>query len=151
MLDRTNISDRKAALVVNSVAISLGHNIAEMTTSRSSIQRARKKNREKIASQIKESFNAEGPVCVHWEGKMLPDMTDKYKKKIDRLHVIVSGSTGNKLLGVPKLDSGSGLNQASAVYSLLNDWNLVNDVAAFCFDTTASNSGLQFLINISIT
>lgn len=81
ILDRTNISDRKAALVVNNVVISLGQNIFKMSTSRSSIQRARKNNREKISSEIKENFNINGPICVHWDGKMLPDMTNKYKKK----------------------------------------------------------------------
>lgn len=43
MLGRTSTSDRKAALVVNSAEISLDQNIAEKTSSKSSIQRARKK------------------------------------------------------------------------------------------------------------
>lgn len=72
-----------------------------------------------IVKEIKENFKVDTPICVHWDGKLLRDMTDENSKMVDRLPVIVSGTMGDTLLGVPKLDSGTGLNQAKAVYSLL--------------------------------
>src|SRR6218665_2909630 len=47
----------------------------------------------------------------------------------------------NKLLGVPKLTSGTGENTAAAVYALLQDWSVADRVKAMCFDTTSSNTG----------
>jgi len=50
----------------------------------------------------------------------LKDLTGK--KLVDRLPVIVSGLETNQLLGVPKLISGTGEAQATAVNQLLEDW-----------------------------
>ena len=81
---------------------------------------------------------------VHWDGKLLPSLTD-LTDKLDRLPILVTAiSTGEtQLLGVPQLESGTGKNQASAVYDLLREWSLTDKVAGFCFDTTASNTGLR--------
>lgn len=138
-LDRNRISDRKAAYLINSVAHSLGHNINNLSSSRSSIRRKRIKNRKIVATRIKTDFKSLKPLCAHWDGKLLKDLTGK--KVIDRLPVIVSGAVGSKLLGVPKLSSGTGANQAEAVIQLLNEWGLVNNISALCFDTTATNTG----------
>jgi hypothetical protein len=46
------------------------------------------------------------------------------------------------LLGVPEITAASGNEvSASAVYNTLEDWNLVENVQAFGFDTTASKTG----------
>src|SRR6218665_279949 len=50
----------------------------------------------------------------------------------------------NKLLGVPKLTSGTGENTAAAVYTLLKDWSVADRVKAMCFDATSSNTGHRF-------
>jgi len=39
------------------------------------------------------------------------------------------------------LSSGTGKEISSAVYDALNEWNMLEKVQAFVFDTTASNSG----------
>jgi len=51
----------------------------------------------------------------------------------------VDGST--KLLGVPKLASGSGRASTEAVLELLKSWECDSQVIGMCFDTTASNTG----------
>src|SRR6218665_2537512 len=79
------------------------------------------------------------PLVVHWDGKLLQDLTGK--EHVDRLPVLVSGHGVNKLLGVPKLTSGKGENTAAAVYTLLQDWSVADRVKAMCFDTTSSNTG----------
>jgi len=58
---------------------------------------------------------------VHWDGKLLPDLTVGSESSdaglIDRLPVLVSSLTDGttKLLGVPKLKSGTGNVAANAV------------------------------------
>lgn len=141
VLDRTNLSVRQAAFVINNVAISLGHDVSKLASSRSTIHNRRRSNRCKIAAQIKGNFTTQNPVCVHWDGKLLRDLIDN-NKTVDRLPVIISGIFGDKMLGVPKIQSGTGLNQALTVYQLLQEWNLLDVVSAFCFDTTAANTGL---------
>jgi len=61
-------------------------------------------------------------LTVHWDGKLLKDLTGK--ELVDRLHVIVSGLETNQLLGVPKLISGTGEAQVTAVNQLLEDWGV---------------------------
>ena len=60
---------------------------------------------------------------------------------VDRLPVIISGIGVEQLLGVPKISSGTGKVQATAVISLLENWGVTDQVAALCFNTTASNTG----------
>ena len=55
--------------------------------------------------------------AVHWDGKLLLDMSDM-ETLVDRLLVLLSlfadGTT--KLLGIPALNSGTGYASANAVY-----------------------------------
>ncbi|KAG0716953.1 hypothetical protein GWK47_008430 [Chionoecetes opilio] len=46
-----------------------------------------------------------------------------------------------QLLGVSKLDSGTGDQQANTVYTLLQEWDLEDKVVGMSFDTTAANIG----------
>lgn len=46
-----------------------------------------------------------------------------------------------KLLAVPQLARSSGEAQAEAVYNVLMDWNVADQVRCMAFDTTASNTG----------
>lgn len=59
---------------------------------------------------------------------------------IDRLLVIISYNGIDQLLGVPELMSGTGENQATAVYQELENWGLIENVQALCCDTTSSNT-----------
>ena len=69
---------------------------------------------------------------------MLCDVT--WKDVVDKLAVVVSVE---QLLGVPKLPSGTGDGQATAVAKVFQDWGIVNRVCAMCFDTTSTNTGLR--------
>ena len=79
------------------------------------------------------------PLIVHWDGKLLQDLTGR--EHVYRMPVLVSDHGVNKLLGVPKLTGGTGENKAAAVYTLLKDWSVADHVKAMCFDTTSSNTG----------
>lgn len=62
-------------------------------------------------------------------------------ENIDRLPVVITTPNVKQLLGVPYLSSGTGKEISSAVYDTLKNWNMLEKVQAFVFDTTASNSG----------
>lgn len=62
-------------------------------------------------------------------------------KKYDRLPVLVTGLDFEQLLGVPRLDSGTGIAQAEASFQLATEWGIEYKIAALVFDTTATNSG----------
>lgn len=140
-LDRTQISDRKAVYVLSAAAASLGHSTDELAINRSTIRRTRIKTRERIAASIKQSFTVDIPLIVHWDGKLLPDVTGT--DKVDRLPVLVSGGEMSKLLGVPRLPSGTGKAMADAIVGCLDDWNIRDRVQALSFDTTSSNTGVN--------
>ena len=138
-LDRTKISDRKAMFVISETAKSLGHNVENLALNRDSIRRQRMKHRLQQSETLKAEFQGNVPLVVHWDGKLIPDLTTK--EHVDRLPVIVSGKGVSQLLTVAKLASGSGEAQAAAVHTALEDWDIKSSVRAMCFDTTSSNTG----------
>ena len=138
-LDRTKVTDREAPHLLAATADALGHDIQELPLSRSSIRRARMQYREEFATDLRSKFTPSSALVVHWDGKLLPDITGK--QKVDRLPVIVSGVETEQLLGVPKITSGTGEAQAAAVVRCIDDWNVRDIIRGLCFDTTASNTG----------
>ncbi|GBM56885.1 hypothetical protein AVEN_227383-1 [Araneus ventricosus] len=138
--DRTKVSDRKAVCVVAETARSLGYEVDEIALSRSSIRRERMKHRSNMFQQLKTEFQEkDAKLTVHWDGKLLQNLTGK--EKVDRFPVIVSGKSVHQLLTVAKLASGTGEKQAIAVYATLQDWGLADKVSAMCIDTTSVNTG----------
>jgi hypothetical protein len=138
-LDRTQTSSRNATYVLSELASGLGHDVSDLNINRTSIQRARSTHRANAAHVIKSEFDASVPLTVHWDGKLMEDLTTN--EHVDRLPVLVSGVGVEKLLGVPKLSSSTGVAQADAVVGCLEDWNITEQVVALSFDTTASNTG----------
>ena len=65
------------------------------------------------------------------------------KKQIYRLAVLVSEDGTMKLLGIQQLSNGTGQAEATAVFSLIQDWYLAGRVKFMCFDTTTGNTGAQ--------
>ena len=139
VMDRTKLSDRKAAYVLAAAAKGLGQDIQELNISRSSIRRARHKFRKELATSLKQQFQPTVPLVVHWDGKLLSDITGK--ELVDRLPVILSGVGTNQFVGVSKLISSSGEAQASGVAQLLKSGESLSVSKQFAFDTTASNTG----------
>ena len=138
-LDRTKMSDRNATFVLAAAAQSLGHDVKDFNINHSSIHRRREQCRSEMASKLRDEFKSTVPLVVHWDGKLLKDLTGN--ELVDRLPVIVSGAGVDQLLGVPKLHVGSGESQASAVVRLLEEWRVVDNVKGMCFDTTSTNTG----------
>jgi hypothetical protein len=60
-----------------------------------------------------------------------------------RLGEIVLGHNVEKILGIPKISAGTGQMQTDEVFRLLSGWDLVQNITAMSFDTTASNTGVR--------
>jgi len=121
------------------VASSLGHDVNTLNISRNSIQRARAKHRTTTAKNLRSEFSTTVPLTVHWDGKLMEDLTSH--EHVERLPILISGAGVEQLLAVPKLASGTGEAQASAVVQCLETWGIKDKITAFCFDTTSSNTG----------
>lgn len=141
-LDRVGLPDRSAVFVAGTVAQALGHNLSDITLSRSSIRRSRIKVRQEAATVASQECSFEGPLLLHWDGKMLNDI-DGSGALIDRIAIIVTGNGQEKLLGVPKTERGTGECQAKACLDAIQKCNLSLQIKGLVFDTTASNTGLH--------
>ena len=143
-LDRTATTSRNAVYIINATVKSTNSDLQKV--SHRSIHRKREQIRSTEAVHEKNRFLQMANKCltVHWDGKLLPDITGE--EKVDRLPIIVTGINVEEMLAVPKLSSGSGAEQANAVFKALTDWKLDKTVQALSFDTTASNTGNTILI-----
>jgi len=142
VLDRLKIPNHSGSLLVSTVAHGLGIDLEACSTSYESVRRAQLENRQQVALEVKSSFNPTVPLTVHWDGKLLPDLTGR--NTVDRLPILVTGYGIEKLLAAPKLDSGTGEQMSSATIAALNDWSIPAErIAAICFDTTSSNTGIH--------
>ncbi|XP_062557953.1 uncharacterized protein LOC134222819 [Armigeres subalbatus] len=160
-LDRGGISNAKATMIIAATASSLGHPIEELNLSVSTIRRARMKIRKCVANEMKASFSSDDYWVVHWDGKLLPDLTDGGSGQlVDRLPVIISGKVTEQLLGAPKIETGTGASQAEAVYKCLVDWSVQGNVDASLpcsidIQTAYDNVHIAFFVgqkrNIGIT
>ena len=97
-----------------------------------------------ISEKIKSDWRPPSPAALHWDGKLLETLGDKYKKD-ERLPVLISGVGGVKLLGVPALPTKSSESAgnliANSTIALLVSWKCDKNVSAMVFDTTSSNTG----------
>jgi hypothetical protein len=138
-LDRTKITDRQAVQVITPIIQASGHSIKEYSINRSTIRRSRQQHRAKRTAELKAEFNAHGPMVLHWDGKLMEDISGE--QKVDRLPIVISASGVEKLLCIPKLASGTGQAMADAIFKVVSDWGVTDNIKAFSFDTTASNTG----------
>ena len=139
-LDRTKTSDRKAAYILAATAQSLGHNVEDLALNRSTIKRQREYHRSRLAKALKKEFHVNVPLVVHWDGKLMADLSGK--ENVDRLAILISGNSVSQLLKVG-ITTGTGEDQARAVVEALQEWNLEERVAGLAFDTTSSNTGCR--------
>ena len=93
----------------------------------------------KHCKRTENNFQSNVPLTIHWDGKMLPDITGK--EIVDHLPILVSGGGVDQLLAIPKLPSGSGEAIAAAVQEAALSWRVSDNVKAMSFDTTAVKTG----------
>ncbi|CAH0563126.1 unnamed protein product [Brassicogethes aeneus] len=138
-LDRTNVSARDATIILAASAESFGIPLENVNLCPSTVYRHRIKNRKSLGDSLKNNFKAPNTLTLHWDGKLLPEMTGS--TKVERLPVIITGLDCEQLLGVPKLNESTGLHQSEVIFELLQEWDITNKIGALCFDTTSVNTG----------
>ncbi|XP_074111084.1 uncharacterized protein LOC141535159 [Cotesia typhae] len=121
-LDRANVSSRNAMFIIAPVLSSVGVNVEDTTLSYRTIQRTGMLLRKDIAIGLKDNFKAHDKYVVHWDGKILNDISES--KFVDRLPIILTAFGTEQLLGVPKMNSGSAENQTATILSTLNQWGI---------------------------
>lgn len=147
-LDRANVSSRMATFIIAALLSSLNIDSASVNFSHLTIHRAREKFRKEATLNLKSNLETDNYV-LHFDGKLLSDITGT--EQVDRLPIILSSSGRFQLLGVPKLESGTGQNQASAIITTVKQWNINTDnIKALCSDTTASNTGKLLILMIKL-
>jgi len=141
--DRLNISNRDAAMSYAVTAKALGHNLEELSISSSTMYRTRRNHRKAIAEMYKsEEFCSGHSLVLHWDSKILPDIKDG-RESVERIAVLVSADGKEKLLGIPKVMSGTGENIARVCMDLVKEHGMEERVKGLSFDTTASNTGVH--------
>lgn len=140
-LDKCKVSDRDCVHLLTAVLETLEIDPSEYIINRTSIKISREKFRQQISERVRLKFDNLNlkSLVLHWDSKILPDITGK--SKVDRLPVVVTALNMEQLLGVPEIKSSTGKEISSALYHTLQEWSLENTIQAFVFDTTASNTG----------
>lgn len=138
-LDRANITSRNATFLLAAAYQSVGVDIETLNLSYSTIRRGRIRCRQTIAEHLKDEFKTEDRYTVHWDGKILAELIGS--ESVDRIAIILSTSTVNQLLGVPKISDGTAESHCIAVLNTLKEWNVASNIKAMCFDTPPVNTG----------
>lgn len=147
-LDRTKTSNRSAIHIISAVIVSLGLEVKTYNISYTTIRNARLKFRKSVVGSLKDGIHQTAKnLVVHWDGKILPELSNQPMKKVERLPIVVSGINMEQLLGVPVLDESSGANEAEVIFETSNECNIADSIVGMCFDTTSVNTGkLKFIV-----
>ena len=141
--DRLGLSVRDRTMMAASVANVLGVSLDRTNISKNSAWNRSKQERVRISNTIKEDFIVPEKLVLHWDGKILKI---KGNQQSNRVCVYITGVTAQnvrKLLAVPETKDGTGSAEAEVVKDALKEWSIKDEVCAFVFDTTSSNSGAE--------
>ena len=78
-------TDRHAVHNLSAVLSASGQQIDRFNVNRSSIQRARQKHREVTSKKLKSEFCREQTLTLHWDGKLMAELTGDKKSIGSRL------------------------------------------------------------------
>jgi len=128
---------------LTSAVVATGHiqqDVSDLVISHSAIRRARMNHSEVFTSEVKATFAPSVSLILHWDGKLIEELSGPGREKVDRLAVLVSGQDVIKLLSVPKLNDGKAVTMSNAIMNSVDEWGLRHRIKGLCFDTTASNT-----------
>ena len=87
-------------------------------------------------------------IILHYDGKLVEELERSKVKRIkyDRLSVIarlpeIDGPDSEQILGIPQIKNGKGITQTTAIYEMLDHYDLSDNVVGTCQDTTSANVG----------
>ena len=124
-VDRGDISVRMATMIVSAVIKVGGGDVMDYTLSKSSSMRSLHSTRKTISESCAATFHEESleHCTIHWDSKIVNGQ--------ERLAISISGcSNGEKILGIPPIERGTGDVQADAVIKHIKEWNVESRVRA---------------------
>lgn len=130
-----NVSDSKAVHILAAKVKASVENLENVSLSASTLRRRRLAHRSDDTS----TFTIDGPLVLHFDGKILPALLGSQKE--ERIAVVVTGDGSEKLLSVPKVDGGTGILIAAAVFSSVTNLNLGDKIVGLGFDTPSVLDG----------
>lgn len=135
------LSNREAVHLIATILQASNVDLESYIVNITSFHRYRQVLRAAKAEHIKKVFKNRklSSAVIHWDGKLLPNALTR--EVTDRLPVLITSGNVEKLLAVAELEDGKGITQAKAIYKVLDDWGLSENVEALCCDTTPSNLG----------
>ena len=156
-LDRTKTSDRGTMRILAPVFKTFETedgkrlDLEELVLSKNTIWKVRQEQRNKLAEEAKAEFKLYMPplLSLGWDGKLIMDMLNE---KHEMESIVVCGApryTEGKIIDIVELTdedgrpTSTGLAQADAVFNSMEEWGVTDRIAAFNFDTTASNTGIN--------
>ena len=151
MIDKTECTNHVTIGVLASILKAAGADLKNFNISKDTVLRQRNKQREVIAARVKSDFKDKKPecACLHWDGKLIDNVTGS---KDERLAVLISGAphfTEGKVIGIPRLmdedgnPTSTGEAQFEACLELIEEWEVIKNICAICYDTTSSNTGIH--------
>lgn len=130
-----------------------GGDASKITKSYSQADKARRQVNQEIAQECRELWMPPKFMSLHWDGKGLPTLVNKYEHE-ERLAVAVGDSKELKLLGIPAYKTGTDQRAGHIISNLscglLHSWQCSENVVNMVFDTTPTNTGQMTAACISI-
>lgn len=139
VLDKLKLSSRDTVHMLIAVLDAVGLNSSEYVINRTSIHQQRDAFRKANSTRIglKLQSNTQ-PLTIHWDTKLLSGISGKNE---DRLSIIATAPDFEQIINIPDIPAGTGVEIASAVYDSLEEYQVLDRIEAFVFDTTALNTG----------
>lgn len=137
IFDRSLISVRSRSMIMHTAKQLSGHSFKG--TSKSSIHRKSVMVRNNISKETENDILSFNAYTVHWDGKMMLDL--KKVEKIDRLPIVVTDKSSEKILYIHNNNDSSGATMAASIFKSLCDYKFEKKIVAMCYDTTKSNTG----------
>ena len=119
---------------------------SKVNLSYSYADKSRRKMSVKIATAVKQTWQAPKLALLHWDSKLVMSLQNQQILE-ERLTIAVGAKDNIKLLGVPAYKSGnagnrnSGKKIANLTMDLLDSWHCRDSIVDMVFDTTAANTG----------
>ena len=104
------------------------------------MRRHRAKSRKLFHEADKASFTCNVPLTAHFDGKQVKNAKFKF---VEVLPIVLTGVNVDKLIDVVELDKGTGKNIADEVFHSVCNWEVEDNIAACCYDTTSVNTGVN--------
>ncbi len=145
---RFKLTPTQHLAMVSSTVSAAGGDMNEVIASLATTRMHRRQTQIAEAEAVKARLKSNMPTykVIHWDGKLIEFLNVNgggvYQ---DANAVILSSPLELKpmFLGSPAIESGTGQLLCDATVRLLGEWDVLQNIIATCWDTTAANTGVH--------